>query len=135
MNKFIILTLTSLLLLSGCTRQSVFPVYIDSDPPGAIVEINGFQIGQTPFSYEINATDSWVGVNNTPDGWSIKDGIINIQALPSPAFPNNKTYYTSTKQINLNQIPKNEKKLKIFFNLNLGPLKQYSPVEINLNNI
>ena len=53
--------------LVGCGSLPAFKIAIDSDPPGARIEVNGEYIGVAPTTYTIRGNDdrsfngSWVG--------------------------------------------------------------------------
>jgi len=110
----------SLSLLVGCT--SIYTVEVVTNPPGAVIEVDGEYMGKSPLTIELQ-------------GWSSTKTLARDYTIN--ALPIQSGQYTQTKRLNGwyepsrhygNQVPK-----KIYFDLNLVPAPSKHELNVDIN--
>jgi len=116
--------------LTGCTSPKAATFKVDSQPRGAIIELNGLAQGVTPTEISLPFTKKWVGLIHSPDGWAYAGKPQLVKAMPPPDYPGN--LYSQKKIVDPTLSPEGG---KIFFDLRLRdvkPLNSYS-IDVNIN--
>jgi hypothetical protein len=74
------------LVLVACAPASALrktvPYLIRSEPPGALIHIDGEAAGTTPATITFFVSRWWVGLWYSPDGWRYGDEAYTVTALP-----------------------------------------------------
>ena len=96
--------ITSLIILclaicTGCTTTEMVSFDIDSEPPGARIEINGLDRGVTPTTLALEARKTWSPFS--PGGWNTHGTEYEVVAYP-PATASSEQARQS-KTINMKQ--------------------------------
>ena len=118
-----------LLLLAcvGCSSSSMVAFDVTSDPTNAPIDVNGYSMGRTPTTIELECKKSWVGLLNSPDGWS-RTGAYQVTATP----PEGAGGDSQTKEVD----PCNWKgkgRPALFFDLRLKNVLPVNRMDVNVN--
>jgi hypothetical protein len=68
----------------GCTAELRIPYTVRSNPPGALVGVNGTYTAVTPTRLTLGISKTWVGLLRAPDGWEYGDETYTVTVLPPP---------------------------------------------------
>ena len=109
------LSWAGLLSISACASSQTSQFSVQSNPPGAQVDVNGISMGNTPTQISLACSKHWIGVVNSPDGWAYDAPNYNVTVYPAPGAPG----YSQTKLINPCQVP-NGTTGTLRFDLGLG---------------
>ncbi len=126
MRLAVILALLS--LLSACSSNKTIQFEVTSEPPNAPIEVNGYSMGRTPTTINLDCSKTWVGLVNSPDGWANRSGTYAVTAYP----PDGAGGDSQTKMID----PCNWKgqgNPSIFFDLSLQSVNPIDRVKVDVN--
>lgn len=98
-------------LINGCPSKKVFLIHAESSPAGARIIADGEYKCDAPCSFTWVPAARWIGVLNSPDGWSYTGPLV-IKALPRVAGQE-----TQVESIDANT--KQNTDLKVFFEMGL----------------
>lgn len=122
-----ILCLLCIAFLSGCTTVSIVPYEIESNPPGAHIDVNGNSMGVTPTKINLLCKKQWVGLAVAPEGWAYEHKMTEIVAYLSEDNPG----ASQTKRVNPCQLTTPPG--RIFFDLRLDPVSPRQKIDVNVN--
>ena len=104
--------------------QWFYPTYIESDPPGARIEVNGEYVGTTPLQITLPRMyrSAWLGL--------LLGGqrIVSADPLTIMAYPIHSGQYTQTKYIGMDQATPRH----IFFQIDLVPTERRQQIELDI---
>lgn len=113
-----------LLSTMGCSTTQYVEYRVKSEPPNCPIELNGVLQGNTPTNIQVRWNRKWVGLANSPDGYSL-GGVYEVTCFP----PTNSTMnlVSQTKRI----MPENNPNgADLFFNLTLSPVAPFQTIDI-----
>lgn len=111
------------LLLVGCASRQMISFRVESDPPGASVEVDGVSAGVTPTTIRLGADKRWVGLANSPDGWEYSRATYEVTVYP----PRGSGGVSQTKRISPATTLEGG---RLFFDLRLEPIAPRQRIEI-----
>ncbi|MDP2325802.1 MAG: SHOCT domain-containing protein [Gammaproteobacteria bacterium] len=123
--RYLLILLT--VMLAGCSSRTMVAFDVTSDPTNAPIEVNGYSMGRTPTTVQLECKKSWVGLVNSPDGWS-RSGAYYVTAFP----PEGAGGDSQTKEVD----PctwQGPGRPAIFFDLTLKSVKPIERVDVNIN--
>jgi hypothetical protein len=112
-------------MLTGCSSKLI-KFDVTSEPTNAPVEVNGYSMGNTPTTIELECSKKWVGTNNSPDGWA-RSGTYEVRATPPVGAGGD----SQTKTIDPCSW-KGEGAPSIFFDLRLKEVKPVDRIEVDI---
>lgn len=68
---------------AGCASTQSVAYRVTSTPPGAQIDVNGVQMGNTPTDIRLTCSKKWVGVMNAPGGYANSSGTYKVEAFPT----------------------------------------------------
>lgn len=92
------LTILALTLVTGCTTTEMISFDVESQPPGARIEVNGLDRGITPTKLQLEAKKTWSPF--APGGWQIHKTAYEVVAYPPETVESNQR---QSKVIDLQQ--------------------------------
>jgi len=84
------------LLFSACATSQMVAFKVNSEPPGARIDVNGVSMGATPTEIDLTCSRRWVGYIDSSDGWAYDGPTYEVTAYPSST----QRGYSQTKRIN-----------------------------------
>ncbi len=114
------------LLLAGCATATMVPFVVESEPPGALVDVNGVSLGATPTQIQLRCVKRWVGVLNAPGGWAYANPPYAVTVYPSRQAPG----ISQTKWVNPCEIATPPGRLH--FNLGLDSVTPRQRIDIQV---
>lgn len=80
------LILLNCLFLVACATSHKVSYNITSDPVYAQIDVNGVSMGLAPVEITLECNRAWVGLMNSPDGWTDTSGSYQISAYPPKGY-------------------------------------------------
>jgi hypothetical protein len=118
-----LITIVLTACIVGCATRDMVSFRVESDPPGAPVEVDGVSFGVTPTTIQLGAARRWVGVMNAPDGWAYDRSSYSVTVYPPRGFNG----VSQTKQISPASTLQGG---RLFFDLHLDPVAPRQRIEI-----
>lgn len=124
------LVIGAALSVTACYKYVNKYLLVESDPPGAKIEVDGEYVGDAPVTVTIPVKLTWVGVGGGPDrsGWDLDwaDKLKRIYVQAIPIFPGQTT---QEKVLSMEKVVEKDV-TRVFFNMHLTPIPDKHELEI-----
>lgn len=133
-NMTVLLSALCLVLtLAGCASAYRVDYEVETDPPGASVDVNGTSLcDRTPCRISLSCAKTWVGLVNSPDGWASRSGQYEVVAIPNSSMDTTRDLYSDRRMVNPCQLQEGTQG-RLRLHLGNRPVHPAQPIDLRIS--
>jgi len=125
--KKLLFGLCTVACLSACAFSKMVPYQVNSNPPGAQIDVNGVSMGIAPIRIELACDKRWLCPAGTRCHWELVDYMYEVTAHPTDDNPG----LSQTERVNVCELKAAAG--KISFDLRLAAAAPLQTIYVNVN--